>query len=304
MLEIGSNVGASLTEFTASRNVVLAAAPLVTNIDSVHVADSLTAVVFFKQHLPEEFYDVAYQLPIVPEHVYGKVTPAQLKTSELLRNPVGTGRFRFVRWEASSRIELIADTSNYRGRAKLDRVIVLLGQAPDAAMAAVLAGESDFFISVPADQASRLDSSKVARAIPNPQGYYAFLGLRAHARKSKTAPHPVLSELAVRRAIAMSLDRAGMLANVFNGKGVPSHGPFPATVATADTTLRLPPFDTTRARALLDSAGWKPGANGIRSKNGRPLRFEIMLPGSSTIRIRYADLIQEQLRRAGIQADI
>lgn len=281
-----------------------AVAPLVTNIDSIHAADSLTAVVFFKRHTPEEFYDVAYQIPIIPEHVYGKVTPTALKTSDLLRTPVGSGRFRFVRWEAATRIELIADTANYRGRAKLDRVVFLVGQAPDAASSAVLAGESDFYAAFPLDQARRLDSSKVVRGIPNILMAYGFLGMRLHARKSKTAPHPILADPAVRRAISMSLDRQSMLANVFNGTGIPAHGPFPANAATSDTTITLPPYDTTRARALLDSAGWKVGANGVRSKGGRPLRIELMVPATSAIRLRYADFIQEQLRRAGVAVDI
>ena len=123
-------------------------------------------------------------------------------------------------------------------------------------------------------------------------------------RKSKTRPHPLLSDKSVRRAIAMTLDRAGMLSNVFNNKGIPTHGPFPAGAATADTTIRLPAFDTAAAKALLDSAGWKPGANGIRQKNGRSLTFEIMVPASSSIRLRFADLIQEQLKHVGIQAEL
>ena len=48
-------------------------APLLSNVDSVSVKDSLTAVVWFKKRTPEQFYDVAYQLFIVPEHVYGSV---------------------------------------------------------------------------------------------------------------------------------------------------------------------------------------------------------------------------------------
>src|ERR1043166_2330285 len=48
-------------------------APLLTNLDSVSVRDSLTAVVWFKKRTPEQFYDVAYQLLIMPEHVYGGI---------------------------------------------------------------------------------------------------------------------------------------------------------------------------------------------------------------------------------------
>ncbi len=95
-----------------------------------------------------------------------------------------------------------------------------------------------------------------------------------------------------------------MLANIFNGKGFPAHGPFPAGAATADSTIRLPPYDTAAATALLDSAAWKLGSGGIRQKNGRPLKFEIMVPATSPIRQRFADLIQEQLKRVGIEAEL
>ena len=66
-------------------------APLVSNIDSVSTPDSLTATFWFKRHQPEEFYDVAYQISVLPEHVYGKVAAADMKTSEVLRHPVGSG---------------------------------------------------------------------------------------------------------------------------------------------------------------------------------------------------------------------
>lgn len=278
--------------------------PLVANIDSVSVPDSLTATVWYKKRTPEQFYDAAYQIPIVPEHVYGKVKPADMNASDVLRNPVGSGRFRLAKWEPTVRIELVADTSNYRGRAKVDRVVFVLNLAPAAAATSVLTAQSDFYISFPIDQVPRLDSSTIARAIPNRQLGYGFLGMNVHERKSKTRLHPILSDKSVRRAFSMALDRASMLSNVFNRTGIPAHGPFPADVATADTTLRLPAYDTTAAKALLDSAGWKPGTNGIRQKNGRLLSIELMVPSSSAIRTRYAELVQEQLKLVGAQIEL
>lgn len=278
-------------------------ASLIANIDSVSVVDSMTPKFWYKKHLPEQLYDVAYQVPVVPEHVYGKVKPADMNTSDLMRNAVGSGRFRLARWEPGVRLELVADTAHYRGRAKIDRLVFMLAVAPPAAATAVLTGESDFYPAFPIDQVPRLDSGGVARAIPYMQMGYGLLGLSSHARKSATRPHSVL-DLPVRRAVSMALDRAGMLANVFNNRGIPARGPFPAGAGTADTMIRLPAYDTAAVRALLDSAGWKLGTNGIRQKNGRPLAFEIMVPNSSSIRMRYADLIQEQLRRAGIEVQL
>ena len=116
-------------------------ASAMTNVDSISAKDSLTAVVWFKHHTPEEFYDVAYQLPIVPEHVYGSVSPKDLATSDLARHPVGSGRFRFVSWTPNQRIELVADTANYRGRAKLDRVVFVFQKEPSANKSQILLGQ-------------------------------------------------------------------------------------------------------------------------------------------------------------------
>ncbi len=98
-------------------------APLLSNVDSVSVKDSLTAIVWFKKHTPEQFYDVAYQLFIVPEHVYGSVPLDSLRMSVVARTPIGSGQFRFVQWQPDVKFELEADTANYHGRPLLDRVI-------------------------------------------------------------------------------------------------------------------------------------------------------------------------------------
>ncbi|MDB4915057.1 MAG: ABC-type transporter, periplasmic subunit, partial [Gemmatimonadetes bacterium] len=93
------------------------ATPLITNIDSVSIRDSLTAVAWFKRHVPEQFYDLVYQVAILPEHVLSNTPVAQLKTADVTRRGIGSGRFRLVKWEPGARIEIIADTANYRGRA-------------------------------------------------------------------------------------------------------------------------------------------------------------------------------------------
>ncbi len=277
-------------------------APTLANVDSVSVRDSLTAVVWFKRHTPEQFYDLAYQLVPVPEHIYGAVPLKQLRTSELTRKPIGTGRFRFVRWQPGQRIELIADTSNFRGRAKLDRVIITPVDPPTAATQ-LLAGQVDFVEAFPIDQASKLDSSAVARALAYPNLGYSFMGFNQYAPKTKT-PHPIFSDSRVRRALSMAVDRHGMLHNIYGDAGHISHGPFPATVPYADTTIALPPYDTVAAKALLDSAGWLAGPNGVRLKGGRPLHFNLLGTTTSLFRMRYSVLIQEQLRRIGVQVTI
>ena len=68
----------------------------------------------------------------------------------------------------------------------------------------------------------------------------------------------------------MAVNRQAMLTNVFKSSGQIAFGPFPTGVALSDTTVATPPYDTARATALLEAAGWKRGPDGVRMKNGQP----------------------------------
>ena len=280
-------------------------AVLLTNLDSVSVRDSATAVVFFKKRMPEQFYDVAYQLYILPEHVYGKIPFDSLHSAEATRAPVGSGQFRFVRWQPDVRIELVADTANYRGRPKLDRVVLTPSTDQSAGAAQILSGQADFMLAFPVDRISELDSSTVARGRPTPTQQYTFLGMNLFAQGSTHhEPHPIFGDVRVRRALSMAVDRSAMLQNVFGSIGRIGHGPFPMGQTASDSTIRLPAYDTSAAAALLDSSGWRRAADGMRSKNGLPLRFSILVTSTSVTRMKYAVLLQEAFRRLGARADL
>jgi peptide/nickel transport system substrate-binding protein len=279
-------------------------APNLANIDSVTVRDSLTAVAWFRQRRPEQFYELVYNTYIMPEHVLGAVPPAQLRTTDLARKAIGSNRFRLSRWEPGTRVELIADTSNFRGRAKLDRVVLMPIADFDAGVTRLLTGQADFFEFLLPQHVARVDSSPDHKVIPYPGLGYAFLGMNQRDPANPSRPHPVFGDVGLRRALAMAVDRRGMLQNVFGKYGQISYGPFPLSLAVADTTLRQPGFDTGHAAALLDSAGWRRGADGVRVKNGRPLEFTVLVPTSSKARMSYAVLLQEQLRNVGAKMNI
>jgi len=279
------------------------AAPLIGNLDSISVRDSLTAVAWYRRRAPEQFYELTYQIWIVPEHVYGAVPRAELKTSDVLRRPIGSGRFRFVRWEPGVRFEIAADTANYRGRAKLDRVIWTVTPDPSAGVAKVLAGDADFWENLLPEHLTRFAADSDVRVQPYPGLQSVAMGMNFRHRGS-ARPHPIFSDPAVRRALSMAVDRRGLLRNVFDTVGKPAYGPFPRAHSTADTTLALPPYDVARAKALLDSAGWRETPSGVREKQGRRLEFGILIPSSSRARMAYGVLLQNQLSGVGAKAEL
>jgi peptide/nickel transport system substrate-binding protein len=271
----------------------------VSNIDSISVRDSLTAVAWFRKHTPEEFYDLVYQVVIVPQHILGNTPAAELKSADVARRGIGSGRFRLARWEPGQRLEIIADTANYRGRPKLDRVVFAISPDFNSGVTRFLAGDADLFDQLRPENIAKLTGDTVRRAVHYPNLQYATYAFNLVDPRQPTRPHPIFSERAVRRALTMAIDRRSMLRNAFDTVGVPLYGPFPSGIAVADTTLPQIPYDTTAARALLDSAGWTIGPDGIRVKNGRRLAFGLLSPSSSASRHQYAVLLQAALRKVG-----
>jgi peptide/nickel transport system substrate-binding protein len=83
-----------------------------------------------------------------------------------------------------------------------------------------------------------------------------------------------------------------------------THGPVqPVSWAYTDRITRYD-FDPARARALLDEAGWKIGANGIRQRDGKPLAFTLITQAGFAIRENMAQAIERPLRDVGVDVAV
>src|SRR5665213_386004 len=280
-------------------------APLLSEIDSVTVADSLTQVFWFKRRTLQQFYDAANVAVIVPEHVYGAIPASRLAASPILRTPIGSGRFRFRRWVPNATIEIVSNREHYRAPAKLDRVIWTIAPSDfGAASTRFLAGEADFFSAVRASMLPQIAKSNTLRLIEYPGFKFGYMVFNMRDPANPRSPNPLFREVTIRRAFTMAVDRAALVRNVFDSLAIPSVGPTVRAMATTDTTIPQIPYDPQRAMQLLDSLGWHPGADGIRVRNGKKLAFSIMVPSSSMDRQRLAVLMQDQFKKIGVSVTI
>ncbi len=276
---------------------------LLGNIDSVSVRDPRTAVFWFKRRMPRQFYDATYHMYMLPSHLLDTIPMARLDSTPFGRSPVGTGRFRFVRWEPGQRIEIIADTANSRGRALLDRVIWSI--APDFGSSTVklFAGEADFLEQLRPENLAQVARTPSLRLIDNRALSYGFLGFNLRDRKNPTRPNAIFGDPRVRRALHMAVDRDRLVRNVFDSLGMVALAPAPRALIPDTSAFKQLPYDVAAANALLDSAGWRDSdRDGVRDRDGVPLAFDILIPSSSTSRQRYAVLLQEQYRVIGVKA--
>lgn len=279
------------------------AAPLLTSIDSVTARDSLTAVVWFARRDPRQFYDATYNLWVLPAHLLAAVPRRELAASAFARQPVGSGRFRFVSWTPGQQITLVADTANYRGRPKLDRLVWAISADPGAATRRLVTGEADVWEQLRGDglaQAARTPAVRTVTYRSMDVGYLAF-----NLRGASGAPHPLFGDRVLRRALAGAIDRAAIVRNVFDTLALATAWPQPSAVSVAPGVPVGPAYDVVIASAALDALGWRDAnGDGIRERGGRPLRMRLIVPTTSQVRQRLAVLVQAQLARVGVAVTV
>jgi len=291
--------------FTLNRNPALGgrSGSELANIDSVTVTDSLTAVFWFRARSPTQFLDAAAQLLILPAHQLEKIPVDSLRQGVPL--PIGTGRFRLRKWDKGASVEIIADTSNFRRRARLDRVIWTVAPDFQPAVTKLFSGAADLFDVLRPENLRELARHPSLRAIILPGMDYAFLRFNLRDPTNKARPHPLFGNRDLRRAITMAVNRGTLVRSVLDTFALVPVGPTVRAYPTTDPTGAQLPFDSARASRLLDSLGWvRRGADGMRAKNGRELAFTLIIPTSSQTRLRMGPLLQEQLRRMGIQVQL
>lgn len=272
-------------------------------VDSMTAGDSLTCTAWFHRRTPERFDVLVTTLVPLPEHLLRSVPRDSLSTSAFSRKPVGDGPFRLAAWDQGVRLEL-APSSSYDGRRPaLEHVIWSF--VPDAAtrVKQLIAGESDFLENISVDEAAEAAQQPALRVVT--LGGYSYNFILLNLRDGASArPHPLFADRALRRALTMALDRDLLVRSIFGARGRVSIGPFVRAVWAADTTVAQLPFDRAGAARLLDSLGWRTGADGMRVRGGRKLAFTLLVPSQIATRARMAVLIQEQLRLAGVTVNI
>src|SRR5437870_6281335 len=217
-----------------------------------------------------------------------------------------------ARWQdgqpvnAGETIELAADSTFFLGRPHIRRLI--WRSAPDlqVAISQLIANQADALEFLgPPDNVRRVRAAPQLTLYPYKSSNYAYLGFNLVANGDAARPHPIFGDRDVRRALAMSVDRAHLLQSVFGDFGKVPPGPMPQLSWIWDPETRQLPYDTAQAARLLAARGWRDSdGDGIRDRHGEKLAFRLLVPTTSSARRQYARLLQEQLRAVGAEVEI
>jgi peptide/nickel transport system substrate-binding protein len=178
------------------------------------------------------------------------------------------------------------------GPPSLARITVMLVPDPNARVLALQAGDVDLLYGVPPENFKDFGSDFATQALPSTRIH--SLGLNA--------TRPPFNDRDLREATAWIIDRQALLTVGLDGKGAVATGMLPVTPGLDVVPMQA--TDTNRAKMLLDSAGWVPGADGVRSKNGKRLAFTLLTyPGRAEL-TPIAVAMQGQLKPFGYDIQI
>ena len=264
-------------------------------ISSVDTPDAQTAVVHYREiYAP---YDIQFIRGTLPKHVLeGRDID---RAQDYNRNPLGTGPYRVAEWKAGEYILLERVPHYWRGDEYpvIRRLLFKFIANTNTRINQLKSGEVHVVALVPWDKYREI-AGLPSLTIHKTRG-------NAYEHVTLNEQHfPPFADVRVRRALTYALDRELLTRTILDGLAPVAHGPIqPVSWAYTDQITRYA-FDPARARALLDDAGWKVGANGIRQREGRPLAFTLITQAGFAIRENMAQAIERQLRDVGVDVTV
>jgi peptide/nickel transport system substrate-binding protein len=266
------------------------------DIKSVEAVDELT--VKFTYSRP---YFLALEfcggMPVVPKHLFEK---GDFNTNEAGRHPIGTGPYRFVRWNTGREIALQKNQDYWGERPHLDRIVFRIINDPTVAFQVLKREELDLMALTPIQWSRQSDSDnfkkkfdKLSYFAPN----YSYIGW--NTRK------PYFSDKRVRIAMTHLVNRELILEKILVNLGTIVTNPFYINSPEYDKTIEPYSYDPAKAKALLDQAGWVDhDGDGIRDKDGVKFEFEFLIPNGSETGDKISTILKDELDKVGIVMNI
>ena len=264
-------------------------------ISNVETPDSLTAVVHYKERYAP--YALQFMRGALPKHLLqGRDID---RATDYNRAPLGTGPYRVAEWKTGEYILLERVPHYWRGDSvpAIKRLLFRFVPNTTTRINQLRAGEVHVVALVPWDRARDLNG---------------VAGLTVRKTMGNAYEHVTLNErrfapfrdVRVRQALVYAVDRELLVRTILDGLAPVAHGSVqPVSWAYTDS-IRHYPFDVLHARALLDSAGWRVEANGIRAKAGQSLAFTLMTQAAFVVRENVAQVLQRQWHDVGVDVKI
>jgi peptide/nickel transport system substrate-binding protein len=232
--------------------------------------------------------------PPLPEHLLG--TLPDLNRADFNEHPISSGPFVLTKWEHGSSLAFDANPKYWRGTPAIPHISYRIIPSADTLFAALQTHEVDVDVdSITETQIARLHLLTGYATQKRMVGNYRHITFNTKK--------PTLSDVRVRLAIAEAVDWDRINATVFHGYNARATsdimpGSWAAPVIPAYR------YDLANAKLLLTAAGWIPGPDGIRRRNGMPLSIDISTTPSKAANVQAEVQMQQALKAAGVDLHV
>lgn len=270
-------------------------------------AKELTGIATPDDKTVEITFDVPYSpvlinigtLGIIPKHVWEKIDFANWSKSENeLSNPMGSGPFKFEKFQEGEFVKLTANKDYYEGEPKLNKFTFKVVNE-DTVTAELINGTVDLadISGVKSDDETKLKDQKVVvKRYPNSKIQYMGFNLR----------NDILKDINIRTAVAYGIDREAIVSGLLEGNGEVINTPMVPTLwSYPKEGLVEYKKDVEKAKELLKAAGYEDTDNsGFVDKDGKDLELALDVPTGDQIREQTGTIIQNDLKDIGIKVNL
>jgi len=251
---------------------------------------------------------------IIPKHLFADYIGGKSRDAPANLKPVGTGPYMFVDFKPGDMVRAKLNPDYHvPNRPHFDTLEIKGGgDAVSAARAVLQTGEYDYAwnMLVEDEILLKLESAGKGRVSIVETGAVEFIMLNATdpavevdgERASLKTKHPLFGDPAVRQAINLLIDRASIEKFIY-GRTASATANFlnaPERVRSKNTKLE---FSIEKANQILEAAGWKKGADGVRAKDGKSLKF-VYQTSINAPRQKTQAIVKQACQKAGIEIEL
>ena len=261
-------------------------------VQSFEIVDAQTIRIVYRK--PYSSALNSWTIGILPRHLLADQPPSSW-ASHFNRAPIGTGPFRFAEWQTNEHLTLTKNANYFRGAPQLERIVFRI--LPDR-LSMRIAFQTDEIDTFDLDPYSAAQLEKDARfeILSGPALEYHFIGWNLR--------RTLLQDERVRAALAHAIDADAIIRHIVYNRGERATGPFVPGMWFYNKSVDPIGYDPARAQRLLTEAGWQPGPDRILTKDGQRFRIELVMNNDNQTRKDIATLVQNYLRKVGIEVDV
>lgn len=251
---------------------------------------------------------------LIPKHIFGEYIGGKSRDAPNNIKPVGTGPYKFVEFKPGDLLKGEINMDYHKpNRPHFDTIEIKGGgDAVSAARAVIQTGEYDFAWNMQVEEEilARLEKGGKGKAVVTPGGNIEFI-LINHTdpwtevdgeRSSMKTKHPFLLDPPVREALSLLIDKKSVQDHIYGRAGIATANFLnnPSRFQSKNTKWE---FNVEKAIKVLDAGGWKPGPDGIRTKDGKKLKM-VYQTSINAPRQKNQAIVKQAAQKAGIDIEL